>query len=398
MSTPEQSAPARTLQIVAIVFFTFIGFLCVGLPLAVLPGYVHNTLGYGSVLAGLVISVQYLATLLSRPMTGTLCDRLGPKRAVVYGLLGCVGSGLLTLLSTECRDLPLLSLLLLLGGRLVLGVAQGLIGTGSISWAIGRVGAENTAQVISWNGIAAYGAIAIGAPLGVILVAQLGLSSMGGLIVLLGIVALLLSRLQPAVPIFHGSRLPFRHVFLRVLPNGLALALGTIGYGTLATFIALYYASRGWDGAAYALTAFGSAFIGARLLFAGAIKHHGGYRVAIACLSIESAGLLLLWLAQQPALVLCGAALTGFGLSLVYPALGVEVISRIPAASRSSGLGAYAIFFDLALGIAGPLMGMVVGGYGFNAIFLLAALLALTGLLISAYLLRTAHTAKDMPT
>ncbi|HSC82792.1 MAG TPA: MFS transporter [Pseudomonas sp.] len=395
MSVPEQPATGRTLQIVAIVFFTFIGFLCVGLPLAVLPGYVHQELGYGSVLAGLVISVQYLATLLSRPATGSLCDRLGPKQAVVYGLYGCAASGLLTLLSTLLQSLPLLSLGLLLVARITLGVAQGLIGTGSISWAIGRVGAENTAQVISWNGIAAYGAIAVGAPLGVLLVTHGSINSLGGLMTVLAIVALLLTRYQPAVPVFPGIRLPFRHVFLRVLPNGLALALGTIGYGTLATFIALYYASRGWDGAAYALTAFGSAFIGARLLFAGAIKHYGGYRVAVACLIIESAGLLLLWVAQQPALVLCGAALTGFGLSLVYPALGVEVISRIPAPSRSSALGAYAIFFDLALGIAGPLMGLVASGFGFATIFFLAALLALGGLLISCYLLRSAATDKD---
>lgn len=394
MSAPKQST---TRQIVAIVFYTFIGFLCVGLPLAVLPGYVHNDLGYGSVMAGLVISAQYLATLLSRPMTGSLCDSLGPKRAVVYGLYGCVASGLLTLCSTLLQAVPLASLLLLLFARMLLGVAQGLIGTGSISWAIGRVGADNTAQVISWNGIAAYGAIAIGAPVGVLLVLHGSINSLGGLIAMLGLGALLLSHRQPAVPIFHGTRLPFRHVFLRVLPNGLALALGTIGYGTLATFIALYYASRGWDGAAYALTAFGSAFIGARLLFAGSIKHHGGYRVAIACLTIESAGLLLLWFAQQPVLVLCGAALTGFGLSLVYPALGVEVISRIPAPSRSSALGAYAIFFDLALGVAGPLMGLIASGFGFTTIFLVAALLALCGLLISVYLLRTTRADEDNP-
>ena len=44
---------------------TFICYLAIGLPLAVLPGYVHGQLGYGSVLAGLAISVQYVATLLS---------------------------------------------------------------------------------------------------------------------------------------------------------------------------------------------------------------------------------------------------------------------------------------------------------------------------------------------
>lgn len=389
MSTPRLSASSTTPQIISIVFFTFISFLCVGLPIAVLPGYVHNDMGYGSMMAGIVISTQYLSTLLSRPMSGGLADRLGAKRAVVYGLACCGLSGVLTLLSTSLAELPVASLALLLGGRVLLGIGQGLVGTGSISWGVGLVGAENMARVISFNGIASYGAVAIGAPLGVVMVNALGLWSIGALIALLCAVALLLAWPKRPAPIVHGERLPFGDVFLRIAPNGMALALGSIGFGTLATFITLYYASLGWEGAAYCLTAFGVAFIGARLLFVNSINRLGGYRVAIICLAVESLGLFLLWAAAAPWMALAGAALTGFGLSLVYPALGVEAVTRIPAASRSSALGAYAVFFDLALGIAGPLMGAIAGGAGFAAIFLVAALMALTGLLLSLWLLRS---------
>ncbi|WP_375738209.1 MFS transporter [Pseudomonas boanensis] len=389
MSTPQLSASSTTLQIISVVFFTFISFFCVGLPIAVLPGYVHDNLGYGSIMAGIVISSQYLATLLSRPMSGSLADRLGAKRAVLYGMAFCGLSGILTLLSTTLQAWPLPSLVLLLAGRVVLGIGQGLVGTGSISWGVGRVGAENMARVISWNGIASYGAIAVGAPLGVVMAAHLGLWSIGALMALLCTLALLAAWNKPPAPIVHGERLPFHNVFLRIAPNGTALALGSIGFGTLATFITLYYASQGWDGAAYCLTAFGCAFIGARLLFINSIRHLGGYRVAILSLSVESLGLLLLWIAPTPWLSLAGAALTGLGLSLVYPALGVEAVSRIPAASRSSALGAYAVFFDLALGIAGPLMGAIASAAGFAMIFLVAASMALAGVLLSLWLLRS---------
>lgn len=164
MSTPRLSASSNTLQIITVVFFTFISFFCVGLPIAVLPGYVHDDMGYGSVMAGIVISTQYLATLLSRPMSGSLADRLGAKRAVMYGMACCGLSGVLTFLSTSLAQFPMTSLLLLLGGRVLLGIGQGLVGTGSISWGVGLVGAENMARVISFNGIASYGAVAIGAP------------------------------------------------------------------------------------------------------------------------------------------------------------------------------------------------------------------------------------------
>ncbi|MGH8393739.1 MAG: MFS transporter, partial [Pseudomonas sp.] len=91
---PDTQRPmAVTLQVVSIVLFTFIGYLNIGIPLAVLPGYVHSDLGFGAVIAGLVISVQYLATLLSRPYAGRIIDNRGSKRAVMYGLAGCGLSG-----------------------------------------------------------------------------------------------------------------------------------------------------------------------------------------------------------------------------------------------------------------------------------------------------------------
>ncbi|GGJ85313.1 MFS transporter [Pseudomonas matsuisoli] len=382
----KKRTPSQTFSIISIVIYTFIGFLCIGVPLAVLPGYVNDDLGMGSLLAGLAISAQYLSTLVTRPLAGNVADRLGPKKAVVYGLAGCAVSGLLTLVATSLEQWPVASYSLLLLGRVVLGTAQGMVGTGSISWAISRVGADNTAQVISWNGIAAYGAMAVGAPLGVLMVGALGIWSMGAFILVSALLALLLAKNRTPAPIIPGERMAFGSVLLKVAPNGIGLALGSIGFGTLATFITLYYRDQGWEHAAYCLTIFGVAFIGARLMFASAIKRIGGYRVGIACLGVETLGLIMLWLAPVPELALFGAALTGFGLSLVYPALGVEVLSRIPSSSRAAALGAYAVFFDLALGIAGPLMGFIASYLGFANIFLAAALMSLAGLLLSVVL------------
>lgn len=391
--SPASSSLPITLQIVSIVFYTFIAFLCIGLPIAVLPGYVHEQLGFSAVVAGLTIGSQYLATLLSRPMAGRLSDSVGTKRAIVYGLSGIVLSGVLTLLSTLLQSFPLPSLLILIVGRLLLGVAQGLIGVGTISWCMGQVGVEHTARSISWNGIASYGAIAIGAPLGVVMVDELGFASLGLALSLLAGAALLIIRNKPSVPVIRGERLPFWAVFGRIAPFGAGLSLASIGYGTLTTFITLFYISRGWTGAAWCLTVFGVCFILARLLFISSIARFGGFNSAIACMSIETLGLVLLWLAPSTAFALVGAGLAGFGLSLVYPALGVEAIKQVPNTSRGAGLSAYAVFFDLALAIAGPLMGAVALNLGYSSIFFCAALLSLTGLGLTLLLRRRAVSA-----
>ena len=390
---PASSSLSITLQIVSIVFYTFIAFLCIGLPIAVLPGYVHEQLGFSAVVAGLTIGSQYLATLLSRPMAGRLSDSVGTKRAIVYGLSGIVLSGVLTLISTLLQSFPLPSLLILIAGRLLLGVAQGLIGVGTISWCMGQVGVEHTARSISWNGIASYGAIAIGAPLGVVMVGELGFASLGVALSLLAGAALLMIRNKPSVPVIRGERLPFWAVFGRIAPYGAGLSLASIGYGTLTTFITLFYVSRGWTGAAWCLTVFGICFILARLLFISSIARFGGFNSAIACMSIETLGLVLLWLAPSTPFALVGAGLAGFGLSLVYPALGVEAIKQVPNTSRGAGLSAYAVFFDLALAIAGPLMGAVALNMGYSSIFFCAALLSVTGLGLTLLLRRRAISA-----
>ena len=385
--SPDQGF-AITRQILAIVFYTFITFLCIGLPIAVLPGHVHDQLGYGAVIAGVTIGLQYLTTLLSRPFAGRVADSLGGKRAIGYGLLAIIGCGVLTLFSAWTLAWPQASLALLLGGRVLLGLAQGLIGVATLSWGINQVGAEHTARVISWNGIASYGAIAIGAPVGVLLVAGLNFSVLGPLLVILAVVGLFALRQRPDVVVVRGERLGFWSAFVRVAPCGTSLMLASIGYGTLTTFVTLYYLERGWTGAALCLSAFGVCFIISRLLFVNAVNRLGGYTVAITCMATEVVGLTLLWLAPSPGFALLGAGLTGFGLSLVYPALGVEAIKHVPPSSRGAGLGAYAVFFDLALAIAGPVMGAVAVHLGYASIFCVTALLALSGVGLTLLLAR----------
>ena len=121
---------ALTSRIVAIAFFTFICYLAIGLPLAVLPGYVHGQLGYGSVLAGLAISVQYVATLLSRSHAGRMADTVGPKQTVVIGMAACAASGVFLLLAYAFERSAWLSLSAIIVSRLALGFGESWVGTG----------------------------------------------------------------------------------------------------------------------------------------------------------------------------------------------------------------------------------------------------------------------------
>ncbi|GLU30565.1 MFS transporter [Trinickia caryophylli] len=395
-SSSAATGYASTARIVTVVFFTFVCYLIIGIPLPVLPGFVDGDLGMGSVLAGAAISVQYAATLASRPHAGRSADTRGAKRTVLTGLAACGASGILLLAATACAKWPALSLTVLTLARLVLGFGESFVGTGAILWGIGRVGPQESARVISWNGIANYGAVALGAPAGALLSHAFGLWTLGAVTMVLAGIGYALARRIAPVPVVHGERMGYASVLARVLPHGIGLALGTAGFGAIATFIALYYAARGWQHAALALTLFGLSFVGARLLFANAIKTYGGFRVAVASFCVECAGLLLLWLAEVPHAALAGAALTGFGFALVFPSLGVEAVGLVPPASRGAALSAYSVFFDLSLGVMGPLAGYVAGAFGYGSVFLVAAVAAAAAAILSVSLYLR-YTRGDSP-
>ncbi|WJV53807.1 MFS transporter [Prodigiosinella aquatilis] len=384
LSPPEPSLSALRLNvcIASVVMFNFASYLTIGLPLAVLPGYVHDHLGYSPFWAGLVISLQYFATLLSRPHAGRYADEKGPKNVVVLGLAGALLSGVFYALAAWNDASPVLALLLLCMGRIILGIGQSFAGTGATLWGIGVVGARHIGRVISWNGIATYGAMAVGAPLGVWIYHLGGLMLLAKVIMLVTTAAILLALPRQAVSATPGKKLPFREVLSKVWVYGVILALGSAGFGVISTFITLFYDDKHWEGAALTLSIFSCAFVGTRLLFPNVINRFGGLAVSFVCFVVEGVGLLLVWLAIYPAMAEAGAFLAGAGFSLVFPALGVVAVKAVSPQNQGSGLATYTIFLDLSLGIVGPVAGVLMGYTGVASIYLAAALLLLGGVLL----------------
>jgi len=330
--------------------------------------------------AGLVVSMQYVATLASRPWAGRISDRVGAKVAVEWGMACCTLSGGLLIAAGALLSHHWIGFLILILSRLTLGIGESLGSTGSTLWGITAAGPENTARVIGFNGVSTYGAMAIAAPLGVVLDQAWGLWSLGLFTVLLGGVSLIMASRKADLPVTPGKHLPFVNVMGKVAPHGMALALGGVCYSVLATFITLFYANHHWTGAALCLTSFGVGFIFVRLFLIWTINRYGGFPMAIASLSVVAVGMFLLWQSLHPSMAITGAFFAGFGFSLVFPSIGVEAVKRVDEPNRGTALGVYTAFSDVSFFLVGPVAGAIIGAFGYPSVFLFALVSVLVSL------------------
>ncbi len=98
---------------------------------------------------------------------GNIVDKQGPKPAVTLGMASFTVSGILFIVACLFKATPLLSLGELALTRLATGVGEGFEGSSPINWALFATSVKHTAKAISFNGIASYGGLAVGAPPGV---------------------------------------------------------------------------------------------------------------------------------------------------------------------------------------------------------------------------------------
>jgi len=371
---PAPKISGYLLKIFAIIFPEF---LIMGISLGVLPAYVHNQLLFGNLVVGIVIGTQYAATLCTRHFAGRIADTKGGRVSATMGLIFSSLSAGFCLLSSAFSSFRLLSLAILIGGRILLGVGESFLVIGIFTWGFNLVGSNNTGKVMVWNGMGMYGGMACGAPLGVFLATKFSLAVAFGSIMLFPLLSFGVMLILPDVSLIkQTAKLPFYKAVQLVWKSGTGLALSSFGFGGIASFITLYFIQQSWQGAYLAITAFGAGYIIVRIFLAHLPDKFGGGKVAMISLLVEIAGQVLIWKAPNATAGICGAGLTGVGMSLVFPSFGVMALKNVLAENRGIAIAAYNAFFDLGIGLTAPLAGLIAEGGNYSEIYLFGAIAA----------------------
>jgi MFS family permease len=350
---------------------TFCGLVAVGAVLPVLPRYVDGPLGAGNVAVGIVIGSYAITGLLLRPFAGRLADYRGRKPTVLLGSALVAVGGFMYLLPLGVAGL--------VAARLVLGAGEGTVFTASSAWVVDLAPPERRGRVIGLYGLSVWAGLSIGPLIGELLLHASGYTLVwlfAGAAPLLG--ALIATRLPDP---FHAAPHPEEehHALIEreAIRPGAALALGSIGYATVAAFVVLHLDARGVGHGATVFGAFATMVVLTRLAGGDLPDRIGPARVATAAALIEALGLSTIAFAHSLPVALVGALAMGAAFSLLYPSLSLIVVNRVSDTRRGAALGTFTAFFDAGVGLGAPLAGAAAALTSYEGSFLLAAAIAL---------------------
>lgn len=359
---------------------TLLSLIAVGAVLPVLPHYVRGPLDSGNFAVGLVIGAFAFTALAGRPLAGYFADVRGRQPVVVVGSLLAAAAGLLYFVPAGLPGLLL--------SRLVLGAGEGMVFTAGATWVVDLAPPERRARVIGLYGLAVWSALSMGPPIGDALLRASSFNAVWAFATIAPLAgALVALRLpDPFRPAQTGER---RQLIAREsLRPGVALSLATVGYAAMASFIVLHLDANGTGHGAAAFTAFAVTVVVTRLVGGDLPDRIGPLRCAAGAAAVEIVGLASIALSTALPLALAGAMAMGAAFALIYPSLSLVVVNSVSETRRGSALGTFTAFFDVGMGVGGPLVGIAASVGGYPAAFWLAAACAAGTLAVATALRR----------
>jgi MFS family permease len=359
---------------------TLLSLVAVGAVLPVLPHYVRGPLGSGNFAVGLVIGAFAFTALACRPLAGHFADLRGRRPVVVAGSLMAAAAGVLYFVPAGLPGLLL--------ARLVLGAGEGMVFTAGATWVVDLAPPGRRARVIGLYGLAVWSGLSLGPPIGDALLRASSFDAVWTFTAIAPFVgAMVALRIpDPFRPVPSGER---RQLVAREsLRPGVALSLATVGYAAMASFIVLDLDANGTGHGAAAFTALAVTVVLTRLVGGDLPDRFGPLRCAAGAAAIEVVGLALIALATSLPVALAGAVGMGAAFALIYPSLSLVVVNSVSESRRGAALGTFTAFFDIGMGLGGPLAGLAVSLAGYSAAFWLASACALGTLAVANALRR----------
>lgn len=366
MTSPTIRPTLLTPRFVALVSGVTLYFLGLNMTLSVLPLFVEGDLGGTDAQVGIAVSSFGLAAACIRPIIGPLGDRHGRQRLIVSG---AIVAGLATVATATATSLGMV-----IAFRALAGLGEAAVFVGAASAAQDLATDERRGEAASYFSLAIYSSLFLGPPLGEWISETFGTDTAWVLAGGLAVVAASTGIVAPGAPAEPPPK-PERRVLLHraALRPGAVLFLGLLGYTGFLAFAALHAEEVGIANTGTVFTVFALVIIFLRIFAAKLPDQLGPIRTSRISLSCGAIGLAVLAVWTEPVGVYVGAAILAVAQSFLFPALFALVVDDAPDAERSHAISTLSMFFDLAFGLGGPVIGLVSDTFDRSTAFAVSA-------------------------
>jgi predicted MFS family arabinose efflux permease len=363
----------------------FTGF---GVVIFALPLYVTGPVGGGEALAGLAFGAFALSAFVLRPFVGRLSDLHGRRPFLVGGAL-LAATSLASLALTE-------NIVVIVALRLLAGVAEAAFFVAGFAALADVAPPARLGEALSYNSLGLYLGIALGPPLGEILVRLVGFglawAGAAALAVLAAGLCLIVGETR-AGPLPDGEIPHLIHrPALPILVGFLASLLATGGF---LAFASLYGVRVGLANASLSLLVYGGVVVVCRIAFARVPDRLPPLALGAAALGAIGTGLLLAAAWPSPTGLILGAAVAAVGVAFSTPAFFSAIFATAEPSQRGAASGTASAAIDIGLGLGPIVFGLVAGQFGMPWAIGLGAAIAAGGALWTLTLQQ--HPAVWMP-
>ena len=334
-------------------------FLALAMLTPVIPHYVEDKLGNGTIAVGIAVGAFAIGAILLRTYAGRLGDRIGRRILIISGAL-------LVAASTACYGL-----------------------VHALWWITDLSPPERRGEAVSYWSVAVYGGLSFGPALGELVRGGSRYELAWLVSAALAFVAALLGMFTVEVP-REATKPESTHLFHRAaLRPGTVLFLGLIPLAGFTAFMPLYADTLGVSAGPVFLL-YGFLILVVRILGARLPDRLGGRRAGALALLFAGIGIGVIAAWGSIAGLVLGTVILAGGMSFMYPALLLLALHDTTDSERASVVGTFSSFFDASQGAGAFICGAVAALTGERGAFAAGAV----GAFVGFGLLRSRSTAR----
>jgi MFS family permease len=328
------------------------------------PGFMLKV-GANEVRIGVYAGLAGVAAILVRPAIGRTMDRRSRRLVIRSGTallaIACLGYTLVT------NAGPLLASV-----RVVQGIADAMTYTAFFTYVADRIPPERRTHGLALFGISGLAPIGIGSSLGDLLLRIADYRTLFVVAAAFSGVAFLLAMTLESSGVKVGAT---PHGFKTVLlnralrPIWLGAAMLSIGFATVFVFVKTYVDTSGLSSVGPFFVAYAATAVLLRTVFGRVPDRVGPRKVVVpGILGYAACFAALALIGSNVGLVLAGA-FGGFGHGVTFPVLLSMSTTRADPDSRGATTSVFTAILDGGLLAFGPLLGVIITGPGYPAMF-----------------------------